>query len=146
MQLSATFTVITLAFLPCLSGLVQAQGADYLCYWQNADGSTRDLAALCQPQRPVATLSPDAAFLANYQLLASQYAAPLNQQLQNQDRDDLLTEASVTCRMLRVGGITAEVRRRKAIAVNDPTPAGNARRQIIRAIAPTYYCPEFANR
>lgn len=124
-----------------------AQESDYLCYWRRSDGTTANLSSLCN--NTPKTQSPDAAFLADFRAMASQYPANVRQALENyinNYRDSAIASAEATCRVLKYGGTTAESTRRQRLAANTSSSSEGARLQIIKPLAINYYCPEFASR
>lgn len=141
-----SFAAIALACVVSTSAI--AQENDYLCYWRNPDGTTRDLSSLCQ--KPSQTKrSPDGAFVADFRAMASRYPDNIRQSLDsyiNQNRDSAIASAQVTCRVLRFGGIKAQSTRRQALASDASSPGDAARQQIIQSLAVNQYCPEFASR
>lgn len=126
-----------------------AQESDYVCYWQKSDGSTTALSNLCRQSSSTTKLSGDAAFVADFQSMASQYPNSIRQALNiyiNQNRDSAIASAKTTCRVLRFGGTAAVSKRRETLTADNSSPIEAARLQIIEPLAINYYCPEFTSR
>lgn len=141
-------TVVLPVTLLLLSPAI-AQEPDAPCYLRQTDGTIVDLSTWCKKSTPPTVLSPNVAFVANFQAIANNYPDTVRQQLNryaNDERDSAIASAKTTCRVLRFGGRSAQLKRQQALASYDPSPSGVARRQIINSLAVNQYCPELANR
>ena len=147
-KLAVVLFAVALCLVYLLSIPAIAQDSNYLCYWGNSDGSVIDLSPLCQ-QTTTTTRSPKATFLVDFRAMASRYPDSIRQQLDkytNENGDSAIASAKTTCRVLKYGGTTAELKRRQSLASYDSSPSAQARLQTIYALAINHYCPEFANR
>jgi hypothetical protein len=139
-----------LSFAYVLStGAIAQEEPDYACYWQQPDGTTVDLSSWCVRTSPSRTLPASAGFVSNFRTMANQYPSNIKQELERyteENRDSAIAAAKTTCRVLRYGGMRAELTRQQALASNDSSPSEAARRQIVHSLAVNQYCPEFANR
>ncbi len=123
---------------------VLAQEADYPCYFQSSNHRTVDLSKLCG-QSVSPPLSSDAAFLSNFQKLASNYPTPVSQALNQyigQNRASAIAAAKSTCRVIKLRGTAAQETRRRALMSYDAAPDAQAKQQITASLAVTHYCPE----
>lgn len=136
------------SFLPTPT-IAQAipQEPDVACYLRQPNGTVVDLSYLCR-KNSKAIVSSDGIFLANFRAMANQYPANVRQELNNysnQNSDSAIAAAKVTCRILRFGGTSAASTRLEKLASDDPSPAGQARQQLIYSLAINQYCPEFSS-
>ena len=148
MKFAVILSSVAIAFASVLATPAIAQDDNYLCYWRNADGTTRDLSSLCQKQSQT-SVSPEAAFVTNFRSMASQYPDNIRQALDsyiNQNRDSAIASAKVACRVLKFGGMNAQSTRRQALASDASSPSDTARQEIIQSLAVNQYCPESASR
>ena len=145
---------LTIAFITafCFSLLpipaVLAQEADYPCYFQSSNHRIVNLSKLCG-QSVSPPLSSDAAFLSSFQKLASAYPAPVSQALNQyigQNQVSAIAAAKTTCRVIKLGGPSAQETRKRALMSYSAAPNAQAKQQITASLAVTHYCPELGGQ
>lgn len=149
MKLLAIVSIAALCLATVAPTRTTAQESDYVCFWQKPDGTMMDMSNFCRQSSSKTKLSGDAAFVADFQAMASQYPDNIRQALDSyiqQNRDSAIASAKTTCRVLRTGGMLAQSKRRGKLAANDSVPTEQARVQIIEPLAISHYCPEFASQ
>ena len=139
--LIAAFCFFLLSVSPVL-----AQESDYSCYL-HSNHRTVDLSKLCgQSSSP---LSSDAAFLSSFQKLASEYPTQVSQALSlytGQNQASAIAAAKTTCRVIKLGGTSAQETRRSALMSYDAASNAQAKQQITASLAVTHYCPELGRQ
>ncbi|NEQ55026.1 MAG: hypothetical protein F6K11_33705, partial [Leptolyngbya sp. SIO3F4] len=113
-----------------------------VCYIEEADGSFRDLSALCgaQTTRDVRR-SPEELFFASFQQQVQQYPQSVRSSLANYPQESALASGNWICQTLRRGGESAVAIRRQALAERDQSTSNLARQEILHTTARQHLCP-----
>lgn len=136
--LIVTFLGVIIHQQPALSGsnYLNKNASDLVCYMQASDGKIISLDKLCGSSENNVLSTIDRQFLENYQRsLKKRLSVSLSQvalsRIQQQPQA-LITKAQSICQAIRSGMPTESL-----------NPQGKAEVDIINALAPKYYCPEF---
>lgn len=126
-----------------------AQEPNSSCYLRQNDSTIVDLSAWYKKAAPPMGFSPSAAFVAKFRTLANNYPDNIRQQFNryaNEEPGSAIASAKVACQVLKFGDSNTQLKRQQALASYDPSPGGEARRQIIYSPAVNQYDPELVNR
>lgn len=118
-----------------------AQDYRPVCYIEEADGSYRDLSALCgaQTTRDVPR-SPEDLFFESFQQQIQQYPPAVQNNLSSYPRDNAVASGQWICQTLRRGGQNAVAIRRQALLERDRSNSNAAKQEILHTAATRHLC------